>query len=358
MAFAANSARQKEFEKYIFEDLIASLSSANIDIGRRKYLAEKLFPVVFEALPKLLRAVEKNQQCLSKEKDHWYYDQRDVRPINPCEWLAQYLYRHNPKYKDATISEELYEKLNPPPKPASTPKKRPLIRTQTPKHIGEFSLDRAQSLGYALPKQNITPRDDDLRVGDKVVCKFAGKGHFYPGTISSVNKDGTFGIDYADGDWEDDAQRSNIKKKKTTRATKVKAASPPPGSDPEEPLRIGDKVTCNFSGKGHFYPGTVVGINVDGTYQIEYADGDWEDDAKRCNVKKKKSSPQSKPKADSSSNWLKVGDKVRANFAGKGHFYPGTISSINADGTYGIEYADGDWEDDAQLSNIEKKKNQ
>ena len=52
---------------------------------------------------------------------------------------------------------------------------------------------------------------------------------------------------------------------------------------------------------------------------------------------------------------LKVGDKVRALFAGKGHWYPATVSALNADGTFVLDYADGDFEDDAKREHIQKK---
>lgn len=49
---------------------------------------------------------------------------------------------------------------------------------------------------------------------------------------------------------------------------------------------------------------------------------------------------------------LTVGTKVRARFAGKGHFYPARISKCNSDGTFDLEYMDGDWEEGAKLEHI------
>ena len=45
-------------------------------------------------------------------------------------------------------------------------------------------------------------------------------------------------------------------------------------------------------------------------------------------------------------NGFVVGQRVRARFAGKNHLYNGNIIADNGDGTYGIEYDDGDWEDE------------
>jgi hypothetical protein len=51
-------------------------------------------------------------------------------------------------------------------------------------------------------------------------------------------------------------------------------------------------------------------------------------------------------------NTFSIGQRVRARFAGKGHFYNGKITAINEDGTFYIEYDDGDFEDDAKSINI------
>ncbi|CAN0450107.1 unnamed protein product, partial [Ectocarpus sp. 12 AP-2014] len=38
------------------------------------------------------------------------------------------------------------------------------------------------------------------------------------------------------------------------------------------------------------------------------------------------------------------GDKVEANFRGRGRFFPGRISRVNLDGTFNIDYDDGEKE--------------
>ena len=59
----------------------------------------------------------------------------------------------------------------------------------------------------------------------------------------------------------------------------------------------------------------------------------------------------SQPVAESTPQFT-VGTKVRARFAGKGHFYPARISKCNSDGTFDLEYMDGDWEEGAKLEHI------
>ena len=73
------------------------------------------------------------------------------------------------------------------------------------------------------------------------------------------------------------------------------------------------------------------------------------------NTRKKMSTENKEKNAVQS---FKVGQRVRARFAGKGHFYNGKITADNRDGTFGIEYDDGDWEDELDgkfIQVIEKK---
>ena len=57
-------------------------------------------------------------------------------------------------------------------------------------------------------------------------------------------------------------------------------------------------------------------------------------------------------KTDAPEPAFTVGMKVRARFAGKGHFYPARISKCNTDGTYDLTYLDGDWEEGAKAEHI------
>lgn len=45
-----------------------------------------------------------------------------------------------------------------------------------------------------------------------------------------------------------------------------------------------------------------------------------------------------------SSSSFSTGDRVQARFNGKIKYFPGKIKSVNRDGTYKIEYDDGDTE--------------
>ena len=182
------------FEVEALNKLLESLESKNIDMVKKKYIAEKLLPTLFDALPKLLRAVERNNSELEGIKSHWRYDKTMVEPIKPNQWLAQYLHRHNPKYRDLKISDELLEKISKSPSIVQNNKQTELLADNSNNNNSNRStIDKVEE------KEN-----NGFVVGQRVRARFAGKNHLYNGNIIADNGDGTYGIEYDDGDWEDE----------------------------------------------------------------------------------------------------------------------------------------------------------
>ena len=80
--------------------------------------------------------------------------------------------------------------------------------------------------------------------------------------------------------------------------------------------QVGDRVKAQCSGWSKAYYGTVTLVNGDGTYAMEFEDGE---------VVKRVTSAQIKKEGEEEvAVQYVVGQKVRAKFAGKGHFYPAT----------------------------------
>lgn len=100
----------------------------------------------------------------------------------------------------------------------------------------------------------------------------------------------------------------------------------------------GDRVLGNWRNAGAFYMGTIVDINSDGTYDIQYDDGDAE-------LKVDQSCIFHAPQ-------FSIGDRVFANWKAHGYYFPGHIGAIHPDHTMRIDYDDGDVEDDVPLSRI------
>ena len=201
--------------------------------------------------------------------------------------------------------------------------------------------------------------------GDKVEARYRGGAKFYPGKIVRDNRDGTFDIDYDDGEKEKDVKERLIKKLKGGGGGMKH--SPRGGADSETgtdgtdggSLSRGDKVEARYRGGAKFYPGKIVRDNRDGTFDIDYDDGEKEKDVKERLIKKlkdtkKKSNNASDTEADDDS--LSRGDKVEARYRGGGKFYPGKIVRDNRDGTFDIDYDDGEKEKDVKKRLINKIK--
>ena len=153
--------------------------------------------------------------------------------------------------------------------------------------------------------------DTAFSVGQRVRARFAGKKHWYNGVVTTVNADGTYGLEYDDGDWEDSLGREYITPLNST------------GEGAEETLPAANTSKFEVQRPGPHEVATRVAVDPGGSEAIDRM------------VMDEATGPMA----------LSIGQRVRAQFAGKAHFYNGKIIAVNADGTYGVEYDDGDWED-------------
>ncbi|GLD98134.1 hypothetical protein PINS_up006831 [Pythium insidiosum] len=214
------------------------------------------------------------------------------------------------------------------PRPSTSPKK-PTIETSTDE--GEVKKK--------------------LRVGQPIEARYKGKERYYPGVISRCRLNGTYDIDYDDGEKETGVTADLIKEK-SSKSSPKKANVDTSEDDQKRKTKFkeGDKVEAQYKGKSKFYPGVISRCRLNGTYDIDYDDGEKETGvaAELIRLRGGSSSP-SKKAADSdddrkSSRKLKEGDKVEAQYKGKSKFYPGVISRCRLNGTYDIDYDDGEKE--------------
>ena len=98
---------------------------------------------------------------------------------------------------------------------------------------------------------------------------------------------------------------------------------------------------ADYGGEGSFFPGKITAVASDGTYSVGYDDGDAEDGIPAALIRRLADGDGDSGVFDadsmSTSQGFKVGDRVEANYAGEGDFFPGTISKVNSDGTYDLE---------------------
>ena len=211
--------------------------------------------------------------------------------------------------------------------------------------------------------------------GDKVEAKYQGKSKWYPGSISRVNANGTFDILYDDGDTESGVRESLIRRRERSASPRrANAARPSKHSDDDndndasDGFRRSDNIEARYKGKSKWYKGSISRVNANGTYDILYDDGDTERGVRESLIRRRgrSSSPRRENAArrnkysdddndNDASDGFRRSDKIEARYKGKSKWYKGSISRVNANGTYDILYDDGDTERGVRESLIRRR---
>eukprot|EP00750_Incisomonas_marina_P026422 INCI5906.4.p1 GENE.INCI5906.4~~INCI5906.4.p1 ORF type:complete len:3633 (-),score=669.26 INCI5906.4:838-11736(-) len=136
-------------------------------------------------------------------------------------------------------------------------------------------------------------------IGQDVECRFDSGADFFEATIAAQNADGTYDVEYEDGDKEKGVEEAMIRAAEWTDGEESRVDSEEAGSqEPDESpgavqgsaqkvsnaedrghvfaFKIGEEIECRFGGGTDFFEATIVAQNADGTYNVEYEDGDKE----------------------------------------------------------------------------------
>eukprot|EP01047_Picozoa_sp_COSAG01_P037423 COSAG01_NODE_2972_length_6774_cov_7.923146_1_plen_1153_part_00 len=175
-------------------------------------------------------------------------------------------------------------------------------------------------------------KNSRIEEGSKVEGNYEGRGRWYPGVIRRERANGTFDIHYDDGDRENNVDRDRI------RLSTASAPSAPA-------LTEGSKVEGNYRGRGRWYPGVIGRKRANGSFDINYDDGERELGVDRDMIRVSTASAPSAPA-------LTEGSKVEGNYRGRGRWYPGVIGRKRANGSFDINYDDGERETNVAQSCI------
>merc|ERR1719352_1286757 len=154
---------------------------------------------------------------------------------------------------------------------------------------------------YKIRRKAGAAASTKLREGDAVEARYRGREKYYKGKISRDRMDGTYDINYDDGEKELRVEERLIRKLADD------SISPRPSS---ENFREGDKVEARYRGREKYYPGKISRDRGDGTYDIAYDDGERETRVEGRLIRAKESSSSS----SSSGEKFYLGDKVDARY--------------------------------------------
>ena len=113
-----------------------------------------------------------------------------------------------------------------------------------------------------------------FNVGEKVEALYKGRSKYYPGRIARVREDGTYDIDYDDGEKESRVREDLIRslEKRSSSPSKRGAVEDASDSERDGGLVVGARVEARYKGRSKYYPGEIVRVRSDGTYDIDYDD--------------------------------------------------------------------------------------
>jgi DUF971 family protein len=171
--------------------------------------------------------------------------------------------------------------------------------------------------------------------GERVEALYDHGEEWYPGEIQSVNADGTFQIRYDDGDSE------------VLEATYIRGFNVVTGVVPSS-FAVGDRVEALYDRGEEWYAGKIQTVHTNGTCSVLYDDGDTEDLETRW-IRNPHEGGNGVPSQAPRSPLLiepvfTLGERVEALYGSEDTWYAGKIQAVNADGTFGVLYDDGDEE--------------
>ncbi|ETP53031.1 hypothetical protein F442_02032 [Phytophthora nicotianae P10297] len=211
---------------------------------------------------------------------------------------------------------------------------------KSPIRLGNESPVKPTKLAAMSVKTSDTVKT--LEIGDSVRARCNGGSRWFPGKISKVHRDGTYDVEYFDGDIE-----------KKMASTDVEAAKK---DNKLEKFAVGDKVKARYKNGSKLFSGKISRVRSDGTYDIKYDDGDVETRVARDLIE-----PNSEQKDEvlptKKSSGFRVGQSVKARYKGGKKLFRGKIKRIHSDKTYDIMYEDGDEEKRVKTEYIEAADN-
>ncbi|ETL25552.1 hypothetical protein, variant, partial [Phytophthora nicotianae] len=229
----------------------------------------------------------------------------------------------------------------------------------------------------AKKQQKPPPKEDVISAsevswakGQKVEAKLRGYADYVKCVVFRVHEDGSCDVETESGELQkrvpgrDLRTRASSPVKKPVLASDdepirqkrplVKRPSAPTTSDdssaqPKGGFKQGQAVEAKRKGKPGYHPGVVARCRLNGSYDIDFDDGEKELAVPAFLARPLQSAAPAKKTSTTNTRAhttppFKVGQPIEAQYKGKSKFYPGVISRCRLNGTHDIDYDDGEKE--------------
>jgi hypothetical protein len=171
-----------------------------------------------------------------------------------------------------------------------------------------------------------------------VEARYKG-GKWATARVRRAHRDGTYDIEFDNGERDMDVPAGGVRAFPTTPKPEDRGAEAAAAGGQ---FREGQKVEARFRGRSKWFKGKVLRANRDGTYDVEYEDGDRETDVNAELIRALEGA--SRPTTPASSAHFHEGQKIEARYKAGTRWYKGRVSRSNRDGTFDIDYDDGERE--------------
>jgi len=176
--------------------------------------------------------------------------------------------------------------------------------------------------------------------GERVRARFHGKPKYFDARITVVNGDDTYDIEYDDGERESRVPRDLIRRFNDRRDDWGGSWWDTESSNYRRRFQEGERVRARFQGRPKFFDTRIAVVHGDGTYDVEYDDGQRETRVPRHLIRRYQDSFQNG--FFYRGRRFQEGQRVQARYRGRPRYFEARIVRANGDGTYDVEYNDGE----------------
>ena len=221
--------------------------------------------------------------------------------------------------------------------------------------------EKERKVKRSLIKTRRSPKDSssdvassgkEFKEGSRVEARYKGRSRYYPGVVKRVRLDGSIDVDYDDGEREHAIKPSLVRRldspnsnhKRQWAAGRYRSSSKDRDGSDSEGFKEGMQIEARYMGKSRYYRGKITRVHRDGFCDIHYEDGEKENMVDPSLIRTAECSRSSRLSRRHSNEIILEGDEVEANYRGNGKYQPGKVVRVRPDGTFDINYEDGEKE--------------